>query len=616
MKIDLSNIKQFTNDQVFMPNNNQKYAFIIGIVVFIVILNSSVISQVVTNRSNNQNIISNSDNSNLNLANNGFVNESGQKVFWFLHVTDTQHIWYSAEKTAEFNQLLNESFQTIKPVLIYNTGDLVDSDYEHFVVANERNQRIEEWEAYNKSLHNNNMNSTVYLDVVGNHDTYGDPGNTFFLKYSMMGQSYNTLQYAFKKSFTFGEYAFIGLHTAEDYGAIYPFALFGYLNSEELDWYEEELEEFKDCNLIFTFGHQPPFEIFSEVNTNGESYFSLNDKYHVSSYFCGHGHINSFQNVNGMFAIETTKFDNDGGSYRIVAVDNNYISTSLEFVGRWPQGVITYPPREDYINEDLNNVQKIRALAWDPKGINSVQWSAYDSGGVNQLVDWTSMLNVTNNRTLWEANWASSLNDGKDYIIKVRINGGSGQNIKEISYSSKKSFVMNLYQWIPIIYTTFFSFVSLITVRTFYRRFYVPKYKKREEQKVDRRLRKLYLLKCLFFLVVPLTLGGIYLGQVTAIFSFFHVNSFGVIFNGLQLIYGGVIFLFSIYGQGLTLSYKHRNKFSVFTGLSVLILGFFIAFYILHFPTLSWFSPGLYTMIILDVYMFRRNIQMRKETRN
>ncbi len=600
---------------MIMLKNDHRKSFLIAFTILSIIICSSIVLSSIKSNINNQNANYSSDDSSLNVSNDGFVNSSGQKVFWWIHVTDTQHIWYNDEQIAAFNQLLNESYKVITPVIIYNTGDLVDSDYENFISANERDQRIEEWVAYNKSLHDNNMNYTVYMDIVGNHDSYGDPGNTYFLTYSMMGQSYNAVQYAFKKYFSFGEYAFIGLHTAEDYGVKYPFELFGYLNAEELDWYEEELGKFKDCEKIFVFGHHPPFEIFSSVNSNGKSFFSLNDEYNVFSYFCGHGHINSFQNVNGMFAIETTKFDNDGGSYRIVSVDNNYLSTSLEFVGRWPQGIITYPPREDYINEDLNGVQKIRALAWDPKGISSVQWSAYDFWGVNQIVDWTTMTNVTSNRTLWEANWDSKLNDGQDYIIKVKIIGGSGEIIREINYSSKKSFYMDLYQWIPIIYTSFFAFVSLILVRTYYRRTFLPQYKKREDQKVDKKLKKLYLLKCLIFLIVPLTLGGMYIGQITAVFSFFHVNQFGIIINGLQFIYGGTIFMFGLFLQGFLLSYKHRKGFTTAIVLSIMYIGFMLTFYILHFPTLSWFSPGLYGMLLIDFYMLRRNIEMKRETR-
>jgi len=582
--------------------------------ISIVICSFFLINPPITNN-NNLEFNSSQENNEINLSNQGYVDSSDKKVFWFIHVTDAQHIWYNDVKIGWFNRFLNESFKLIQPALVYNTGDLVDSDFDDFIIANERDQRIEEWVAYNKSLHDNNMNSTVYMDVAGNHDVYGDADNPYFLKYSMMGQSFNTLQYAFKKSFSFGEYGFIGLHTAEDYGAKYPFGLFGYLSNQELDWYEEELNRFKDCEKIFTFGHHPPFEILSGVNSNRNSYFSLNKKHNVFSYFCGHGHINAFQNVNGMFAIETTRFDLDGGSYRIVAVDNNFLSTSLEFVGKWPQGIITYPPREDYINEDLNEIQKIRALAWDPKGVDTVQWSAYDLWGANKIVDWRSMTNVTDNRTLWEADWETSLNDGSDYLIKVKINGGSGEIIKEIRYSSQKSFYMHLSQWIPIFYTSFIAFVALVVVRTYYRRTYVPKYKKKQEEKVDKKLRKLYLLKWVIFFAVPLTIGGMYIGKITAVFAFVHVNSYGILINGLQFIYGGVLFLFGLFLQGFRLSHRARKGLTADIILSLSFTGFMLAFYILHFPALSWISPGLYGMIIIDYFMLKRNIEMKRETR-
>ncbi|MGV9172929.1 MAG: hypothetical protein ACOC35_10220 [Promethearchaeia archaeon] len=89
---------------------------------------------------------------------------SNNEIMWFIHVTDTQDIWYDDEKIGQWKQLLNQSYHEIDPLLIYNTGDLVNSDYEKFITANERDQRIEEWERYNQSLYECGMNSSVYMD--------------------------------------------------------------------------------------------------------------------------------------------------------------------------------------------------------------------------------------------------------------------------------------------------------------------------------------------------------------------------------------------------------------------------------------------------------------------
>jgi len=553
--------------------------------------------------------------SDTTLANQGYENSSGNEVFWFLHATDTQHIWYNDGKMANWNRFLNESFNVIKPVMIWNTGDLVDSDFANFVSANERDQRIEEWQRYNQTLIENGMNSSVYMDVTGNHDVYGDPGITFFRQYSMMGSTYNALQYSVRKSFSFGNYAFIGLHTSETYGAEYPFGLFGHLDSPKLDWYESELNKYSDSEKIFVFGHHPPFEIYSGKTTSGKDFFSLNAEHNVFAYFCGHGHESIFQNVNSMFAIETSRFDKEGGNYRILAMDNNYLSSSVENVGQWPQGIITYPPQENLINADIAGVAKIRALAWDPLNVSKVEWSAYDVSGT-AITDWAELTNVTASGPLYEGTWDTRLNDGGDYIIKLKITGGSGENVKEIHYSSTKSFFMHLYQWIPIIIISFFAFVALIIIVTANRRLNLAQYKKRESQNVDTELRNLYLLKWLVLLGVPLSFGAMFIGNITAVFSLFFLDPWGIRISGILFLFFGVMVFFNMMGEGFRLSPETQKHMKISIGIALSLEIFLIVFFILHFPAISWLSPGLYGMVILDLFMLRRSREIDSEWRD
>ncbi len=545
----------------------------------------------------------------------GYEYSGDNQVFWFIHVTDTQDLWYNAEKIEIWNKFLQQSYDIIDPLFIVNTGDLVDSDYEHFLIANERNQRDEEWEEYRKSLINNDVNASIYTDIVGNHDCYGDPGNDYYLKYSMTGSTFEELQHGFQRKLPFGNYAFIGLHTGEDHGIQYPFEMFGYLKTAELDWYEEKLKSYKDeCEKIIVFGHHPPFEIVSSWSSSRNNFFDLNDKYEVFAYFCGHGHINSFQNVNGMFAIETARFSHNDGTYRIVAVDHNSLSSSIQSVGEWPQCVITNPPPKDYLSANLveKDLKKIRVLVWDPKGVNSVEWSAFASGE-RQITDWASLENVSASGPLWEGDFSklseemSKYSDLTTCTVKIRVKGGSGEVTQEIVYSPIKSAYIGLYQLIPIFYVSFFAFIALIVVTTYYRRMRVPRFKKKEDQLVDKKLRNLYLLKCLVYLVLPITFAGMYVGQITAIFSLFYWNASGIHYSALLLVYTGTIFIFSILFQGFHLSPRSRKKIPIDTFLSLGWLLFLVVFFILHFPTISWLSPGFYTMITLDVLILKRN---------
>ena len=82
-----------------------------------------------------------------------------------------------------------------------------------------------------------------------------------------------------------------------------------------MDWYEGELEKYKNCDRIFAFGHHPinrsNYLLFSDLTTSGKSLFELNEEYNVFCYFCGHIHDTYFQNSNGMLQVETQNFDND-----------------------------------------------------------------------------------------------------------------------------------------------------------------------------------------------------------------------------------------------------------------------------------------------------------------
>ncbi len=363
-----------------------------------------------------------------------FASSNDLNVFWFLQISDTQFLWYDNKKIAYFYEFLNETYNTIAPLFIYHTGDIVGANYGF-------KQDEEEWSRYKEALDNNNFNASTYLDVIGNHDAIHDPNFTNFLNYSMMGQSFNTTQYSFNHSFSFGEYVFIGLNTAKKSYDLFEFGFQGFLTSAELNWYESELEKYKDYDKIFVFGHHPPnyppiYEIESEVSDNGKNFNDLNDEFNVSFYISGHTHSNSFRYVNNIITITTTNFDALNGTFRIISLDNNRLSSSIGYVGDWPQAIITNPSEEDYLFENLTiNESKLRVLAWDPKGITSVKWSLFDYKSENQLTNWKSIERSSNDSPLWEG--VLDLVNYENFLLKVEIDGGSGKAFRELNFYLK-----------------------------------------------------------------------------------------------------------------------------------------------------------------------------------
>jgi len=372
------------------------------------------------------------ENIKIRSSTNGFISSDDIELFWFIQISDTQFLWYDVDKIAGFYKFLNETYKEITPLFIFHTGDIVDANYGI-------GQDKIEWENYRQALDDNNMNASIYMDVIGNHDAANDPYFTYFLNYSMMGLSFNTTQYSFNKSFTFGQYAFIGLDTAKNSYNLFEFGFQGFLSSEELDWYEGELEKYKEFDKIFVFGHHPPsyppfYQIKSEESLSGRDFYELNEEYNVSFYLSGHVHENSFHYFNNLLSIITSNFDQGGGTYRIISLDNNRLSTSIEYVGDWPQAIITNPPGEEYLFGDLNIIEeKLRVLAWDPKGIVSVKWSLFDIKNEYQLINWEPLEKISTEKPLWE----SSLNftNRGNLLIKIKIEGGSGEIVKELRYN-------------------------------------------------------------------------------------------------------------------------------------------------------------------------------------
>ena len=386
---------------------------------------------------------------------NGFINSEGNKIFWFIQITDTQFIWANQNDIDMFSKFLNETNKIIKPLFIIHTGDIVDAD-------NGRAQNLEEWQNYNKTLSENKINSSFYVDLVGNHDGSEDPNYSYFINYSITGSEYKTTQISFNHSFSFGNYAFIGINTAKDsYDNIFDFAFSGFLNTEELDWYENELKSYKDYDNIFVFGHHPPFfppcyRIISNLSSTGKTFYDLNKDYHVNYYFCGHIHSNYIQKQDGFNTIITDNFDDNNGTYRIVVIDDNQLSTSIGYIGKWPQGLIIYPPSRNFYDSQFNiDLEKIHVLAWDPKGIVSIEWSVYFESG-KQFKSWTSLQRNHESGLLWEGDFCKDLNYENNYIVKVKIEGNSGQIIREIIYNVPMNNVpMNInYELIYIILTT------------------------------------------------------------------------------------------------------------------------------------------------------------------
>ena len=347
-------------------------------------------------------------------------------IIWFVHVTDTHigaYLLYEDNK-----QNFRDFFDNIKHVLnvnndsnfIVNTGDLTNGR-----IPIPDRQDIMQWADYYNIISSGGLvNTSYYYDIVGNHDCYGDSISfTYYLNCSIQQQ----LQYSWYRSFSFGNYTFIALNSAQDTGSPFPDGTSGSLNQTELDWFEQQLIAAQNtANLTFVFAHHPENDVGNSTSTSGKTFLELIETYNVSAYVFGHGHENQERNQGGTLCIESDSLGQPETvpGYRIFAIDNDGISTKYHPLNEWPAVLITCPIDRGLTMQapDIPNNSKfvpIRALVFDENAISSVQYKI-DDGTLNP------MTLVPNNPNLWNASFDASILPDGEHKITVQATSPSG----------------------------------------------------------------------------------------------------------------------------------------------------------------------------------------------
>src|SRR6056297_958614 len=98
-----------------------------------------------------------------------------ESLFYWLHITDTQAMWASQTQMEWYVNFSKGVFEVIKPKMIINSGDLVNSDYHGFFRDHE-GQLKWEWERYRDRNAEAGLDNTTLYDVLGNHDVYNNSG--------------------------------------------------------------------------------------------------------------------------------------------------------------------------------------------------------------------------------------------------------------------------------------------------------------------------------------------------------------------------------------------------------------------------------------------------------
>ncbi|MFX1294814.1 MAG: metallophosphoesterase family protein [Promethearchaeota archaeon] len=351
------------------------------------------------------------------------LSNNTDNLLWFVHITDTHIGAYRLKGNSRQNlRDFLENMEYINPSFIINTGDLVNGR-----IPIPFEQDVEQWrDYYNILAAYDKINTSLYYDIVGNHDGYG---NSLTFSYYLNWSVQKTLQYTWNRTLPSGNgnYTFIALNSAQDSGSYFPDGTSGNLNQTELDWFEAQLIAAQSSNMTIVFAHHPENDVANYTTTTSKKTFlDLIEDYNVSAYIFGHGHENIKRNQGGTICIETDSIgvSSNVAGYRIFALDNDGISSKYQPLNTWPAVLITCPIDRDLtmqafdIPTDMTAVS-IRALVFDEKEVLNVDFKIDDTS-------WFPMNSVPNNQYLWNASFDASILTEAEHTIIVRANSSSG----------------------------------------------------------------------------------------------------------------------------------------------------------------------------------------------
>jgi PKD repeat protein len=376
------------------------------------------------------------------------------KVFWFIHISDV-HIGVRGDRDSlNLEWVVTEAKDVINPNFIIVSGDLTDSTNGNWL-GWPNGPYQEEWNQYKSILQDNNVDSSFYYDIPGNHDHYNDKYFSYYLANSIQGQATNQTQHSWVREFSFGKYHFLGINTADNTGSSFslswPYGDYAGLDALELGFIQTELENHNDANLTLIFGHHPLAPTGSSTDTyvyyGGDEFISFMDSYGSSLYGYGHTHVysESFfkQNMTeGVFYFNVASLGKSTeNNYTIMAIDYHGLSAVTQTVKMWPVVLIT-APMDRYLGGTVNpyaytvpndSSNPIRALVFDKNPVQNVRYR------IDAASAWVDMNAVsTNYLYLWEAFWdASTLAEG-EHSIEVQASTPSGTRSDVITVYVKR----------------------------------------------------------------------------------------------------------------------------------------------------------------------------------
>uniref|UniRef100_A0A7S3DAK4 TMEM62 Ig-like domain-containing protein n=1 Tax=Palpitomonas bilix TaxID=652834 RepID=A0A7S3DAK4_9EUKA len=354
-------------------------------------------------------------------------------VFWFLQVSDTHLSRWHDERQVQFSLFCRDVVKrVVKPKFVIATGDIADAKLLDSVClagmcVPRGGMQESEYVSYKTILEDNGfLNRTFWMDVRGNHDTYGTSfarsmpgvdakaGKNYFDLYTTTGmQQTSSTPYPFQLdndeeiqslSYTASEEdgnidskvpnaTVFAIHFKKgstsfmvmsvDYSPLIglpsPINFYGVSTKATDRALQMALDDAQARNVTMAMvaAHYPITSIVSRMGTVSPMTLieQANKRVRTSpiqggaggvvAYLCGHYHVEKgyVRRNEGVLELEADDMKGDKG-FRVIAVDNGLFSLSEQTLEEYPIIVITYPKDERFMspNEALHLLQSPSAV--------------------------------------------------------------------------------------------------------------------------------------------------------------------------------------------------------------------------------------------------------------
>ncbi|CAH8515601.1 unnamed protein product [Schistosoma bovis] len=367
------------------------------------------------------------------LHNDMVVDGGAHNVFWFVHITDLHFSEFgSKDRQMDFLEFCSTHIPVIRPEVVIASGDITDGKGKTFSLSL---QNLEEWEDYSSLLKQSGvLNLTKWLDVRGNHDSFDVPSfggyGDYYSRFGVRGGS-SLKSRIFKLVKPYGQYSFISIDLSTEPGLKWPFNFFGSFNLNVKRQLLKSIDEAKDSNQTFVFGHYPTSTVVSSDSNLGTV---IGDG--AFAYLCGHLHT-LFGLAKKMYILQPQGYWEwelgdwrENRYYRIVAVDNDLVSfvdvrklSPNDSSKEWPIILITNPKNVNFLlprKEPFHRIEfstHIRILVWSLSPILRVSVSI---DGIHQgFAEPANSLESDNSTPLYVLPWNTSQWSTNPYAFHV-----------------------------------------------------------------------------------------------------------------------------------------------------------------------------------------------------